>query len=91
MASNPGRGETAQDPGREIVEGGDEAARLPSLEEQTPGLDQQQDQRTLRDAETFYGAAAGADAGPVDDDNQAIMSEQDMQEPPRTPSEDPRS
>jgi HSP20 family protein len=37
----------------------DEAARLPSLEEQTPGLDRQQEQQTAADAQAFFGQESG--------------------------------
>jgi hypothetical protein len=79
MPSNPARND---DPGRDIAEGADQAARLPSLEEQTPGLDTEQEQRTLRDAERFYESRQGEQRDPASD-NQAVMSEQDMQEPPQ--------
>lgn len=36
-----------------------EAGRLPSLNEQTPGLDQDQEQRTLQDAQAFYQQGQG--------------------------------
>jgi hypothetical protein len=75
MPPNPAR---QNDPDREA----DEAARLPSLEEQTPGLDTEQEQRTLRDAEAFYEKGASGQRDPASD-NQAIMSEQDIQEPPQ--------
>ena len=65
-------------PGQDRVEGSDEAARLPSLEEQTPGLDREQEQATLRDAKAFYGA--DSDRGSDDDTNDALMSEQDIKE-----------
>ena len=39
---------------------GDEAARLPSLEEQTPGLDEQTVERTEADAKAFYKGGGGA-------------------------------
>ena len=64
--------------GQDRVEASDEAARLPSLEEQTPGLDREQEQATLRDAKAFYGA--GGDRGTSDDNNDAQMSEQDIKE-----------
>jgi len=75
MSMTPGQ---SRDPGREIVTGADEAARLLSLEEQTPGLDREQEEATLRDAKAFYGDG-GAQAS-ADDNNDALMSEQDIQE-----------
>lgn len=41
----------------------EQAGRLPSLEEQTPGLDTEQDARTLRDAKAYY-AVAGEPGDP---------------------------
>lgn len=70
MPSNPERG----NPERDITEGADTAARLPSLEEQTPGLDTEQEQRTLNDARTFYGRPQDNQSDPASD-NQAVMSE----------------
>ena len=40
-----------------------EAARLPSLEEQTPGLDRQQEQQTAADAQAFFGQESGGQEG----------------------------
>ncbi len=42
---------------KDSVEENEKAGRLPSLEEQTPGLDTAQDARTLRDATAYYGDA----------------------------------
>lgn len=39
---------------------GEAAARLPSLEEQTPGLDTDQERRTEADARAFFEGGAGA-------------------------------
>lgn len=48
---------------KDRVEENEKAGRLPSLEEQTPGLDTEQDARTLRDAEAYY-AGAGEPGDP---------------------------
>ncbi len=42
---------------KDRTEESEKAGRLPSLEEQTPGLDTEQDARTLRDAKAYYGDA----------------------------------
>lgn len=42
---------------KDSVEANEKAGRLPSLEEQTPGLDTEQDARMLRDATAYYGDA----------------------------------
>ena len=42
---------------------GDMAGRLPSLEEQTPGLDTEQVRRTDADAEAFFGGDGDASDG----------------------------
>lgn len=55
----------------------EKAGRLPSLEEQTPGLDTEQDARTLRDAKAFYGAAG--EPG----DSSIPAAEPDKKEQPR--------
>lgn len=49
-----GGGTSAQD-----TTSGDGGARLPSLEEQTPGLDQQQERQTLQDAQAFFSQESG--------------------------------
>ncbi len=49
-----GGGTSAQD-----TTSGDGGARLPSLEEQTPGLDQQQERQTLQDAQAFFSQEGG--------------------------------
>jgi hypothetical protein len=81
MSTIPGRtgGGTNEDPGREVAQGSDEAGRLPSLEAQTPGLDREQDEQTLKDAKAFYGAKGSQ--SDAKDNNDALMSEQDIQEP----------
>jgi hypothetical protein len=78
MTAGRTKGGAGEDPGRDIVEGSDEAARLPSLEEQTPGLDREQEEQTLQDARAFYGKQS--DKGDAQDNNDALMSEQDIQE-----------
>jgi hypothetical protein len=80
MSMTPGRtgSGASDDPGRDVATGSEEAARLPSLEEQTPGLDRAQEEKTLQDARAFYGAQGSADDS--DDNNDALMSEQDIQE-----------
>ncbi len=42
---------------KDRAEESEKAGRLPSLEEQTPGLDTEQDARTLQDAKAYYVAA----------------------------------
>ena len=54
-----GSGGAAADPSPGAVEGSDVGARLPSLEEATPGLDTEVREQTLRDAEAFYGRQQG--------------------------------
>jgi hypothetical protein len=77
MSTTPGRkGDGANE--HPEWEGSDEAARLPSLEEQTPGLDRAQDEKTLKDARAFYGAQDNR--GDTGENNDALMSEQDIQE-----------
>jgi len=58
-AASGGSGGAAPDPGPGVVEGSDVGARLPSLEEATPGLDTAVREQTLRDAEAFYGGQQG--------------------------------
>ena len=50
---------------KDRAEESEKAGRLPSLEEQTPGLDTEQDARTLRDAEAYYAIAGESDDPPI--------------------------
>lgn len=54
---------------------GEMAGRLPSLEEQTPGLDTDQERRTEADARAFFEGGAGASAGPGGADEEEPRSE----------------
>ena len=62
---------------KDRAEESEKARRLPSLEAQTPGLDTEQDARTLRDAEAYY-AVAGEPGDPP-----MPAAEPDKVEPPR--------
>ncbi len=68
---------------KDSVEENEKAGRLPSLEEQTPGLDTEQDARTLRDAKAYYG-----DAGELGDFPMSAAEPDKKQ--PRRDSQSPR-
>ncbi len=62
---------------KDHAEESEKAGRLPSLEEQTPGLDTAQDARPLRDAKAFYGGAGEPGDPPLP------LAEPDEKAPPR--------
>ncbi len=66
---------------KDRAEESEKAGRLPSLEEQTPGLDTEQDARTLRDAEAYYGAAGAPGDPPVTVEPDEKASPRDAQVP----------
>ncbi len=68
---------------KDSVEANEKAGRLPSLEEQTPGLDIEQDARTLRDATAYY-----VDAGELGDIPKSAAESDKKQ--PRRDSQSPR-
>ncbi|MGN6811933.1 MAG: Hsp20/alpha crystallin family protein [Thermomicrobiales bacterium] len=65
-------------PRRISVQAGDQAGRLPSLEEQTPGMDKIQEKQTRQDAEDFFKQGPNAEPPSLEEQTPGLDKEQEQ-------------
>jgi HSP20 family protein len=65
-------------PRRIAVQAGDQAGRLPSLEDQTPGLDKTQERQTRQDAEDFFKEGPTGEPPSLEEQTPGLDKEQEQ-------------
>jgi HSP20 family protein len=65
-------------PRRISVQAGGQAGWLPSLEQQTPGMDKTQEQQTRQDAETYFKQGPNAEPPSLEEQTPGLDKEQDQ-------------